>query len=648
MYPVLFELVFGCTTASMKRTHIPFWLVFFPLLLQQLTADEIKRPRVFLDKNPRIVAYQLNRLSNEQLLLVERATDHAKYKPVFAAILNRAGMSRKDREDALSALVVLNKSNLVTELLGAVAATADDDAEERRVARQLAAMLLQQRETLLRAHQTELAAATESVNSVLRATGYAGLIVAGEANAAWKASEKSSAAQLDYLQAITLVPQAKTRATLRQRVATLFDQAATPAVQLAAIRAFASIPAQEPENFRLVASCVRDNALRSTAVRTLLTIPAKFRPREVANQLVDYFVTYAEDTPAAKRTTDDFIDVMQLTDQLMGLVNAQAAREYRQRLDAVTVRVVRINTVEEEMRYDLPYFAVEAGREVQVVLHNDDLMPHNLVITVPDALQEVALAGAAHGPEPGKFGHPYVPASDKVLFATGMVQPRRQTRLTFTAPDTPGEYPFVCTFPRHWMRMYGVMIVVPDLNAWQQAPTKPKDPIGSNRAFIANWKMEDLEDEISAGLRGRSPQIGARIFNEATCAQCHKFRGQGGAVGPELTDVYKRLKHVDADVLREILDPSHRIDPKYTVRVVVTDEGQVYSGIVANEDKDQIALIVNPEAKQPQIIRKDEIDEMVKSSKSMMPKALLDRFTKDEIFELLSYLKSGGAAPSTD
>ena len=632
----------------MNRTHIVIWLVLCPLLQQQSPAEEVKRPRVFLDKNPRIVAYQLNRLSNEQLLLVERSTDHEKYKPVFAAILSRAGMSRKDREDALSGLVVLNKSNVVTELLGAVAASKVEDAEQLRVARQLAAMLLQQRDTLLRDHRSELVTATTSQNSILRATGYAGLIVAGSADDAWKAVGTSTSRQLDYLRAITLVPRAKTRATLRQRVATLFNGATTPAVQLAAIRTFATIPAQQQLNFQLVASCVGDDELRAAAVRTLLAIPAEFRKRDVAAKLVDYFVIYAEGTPAAERTTDDFIDVMQLTDQLMGLVSPQAARTYRKRLDAVTVRVVRINTVEEEMRYDLPFFAVEAGREVQVVLHNDDLMPHNLVITLPEALQEVALAGAAHGPAPGKFGHPYVPDSEKVLFATGMVPSHRQARLTFTAPDTPGEYPFVCTFPRHWMRMYGVMIVVPDLNAWQQAPTKPKDPIGSNRALVENWKMEDLQDEISAGLRGRSPKIGARIFTEATCAQCHKFQGQGGAVGPELTDVYQRFKQVDADVLREILDPSHRIDPKYAVRVVVTDEGQVFSGIVAAEDRDQIALIVNPEAKQPRVIKKDEIDEMVKSSKSMMPKALLDRFTKDEIFELLSYLKSGSTATQTD
>ena len=182
--------------------------------------------------------------------------------------------------------------------------------------------------------------------------------------------------------------------------------------------------------------------------------------------VVDILVKYAEATPAAQRTTDEFIDAMQLADQLLARIPGADSRSYRARLREITVRVVRIHTVEEEMRYDVPYFAVEAGRPVQVVLRNEDLMPHNLVITAPGALQKVAQEGALLGPNPGFQKKPYVPGLPEVLFATGMVQSRQQERLTFTAPSEAGEYPFVCTFPRHWMRMYGVMVVVKDLDAW--------------------------------------------------------------------------------------------------------------------------------------------------------------------------------------
>ena len=88
-----------------------------------------------------------------------------------------------------------------------------------------------------------------------------------------------------------------------------------------------------------------------------------------------------------------------------------------------------------------------------------------------------------------------------------MVPADQSERLTFTAPSEPGEYPYVCTFPRHWMRMYGVMIVVDDLDAYAAAPFKPKDPIGSNRDFVKSWKLVDFDGELPEALRGRSPEI---------------------------------------------------------------------------------------------------------------------------------------------
>lgn len=600
-------------------------------------------PRIFLDKSERVVWYQLDRLTNERLLMVERATDDAKYAPVYKAILIRAGMAQQEREMALRGLIAINKSDAVVELLSALSGIEDEDKEQQRVGRQLAVMLLEQPTAVLLAKATELEAATKSESRSSRATGYAGLIAAGKADAAWQAAQRDDNATLDYLSAVPLVPSDSARGSLRESVVGLLGGNSSANVRKAAITALASVPSDVEANFQIVAPFVEEDAFRTPAVRMLLRVPKDKRDVGTARQLVDVLVKHAEITPADQRTTDEFVDAMQLADQLIALVAPAEARSYRDRLRAVTVRVVRIHTVEEEMRYDTPYFAVEAGRPVQVVLMNEDLMPHNFVITIPGALQEVAIAGASLTQNPG--GTPYVPKSEKVLFHTEMVQPHQQVRLTFTAPTEPGEYPYVCTFPRHWMRMYGVMIVVDDLDAWLREPKEPTDPTGNNRSFVQNWTFEDLSDNVAANLRGRSPEIGARIFKEATCAQCHKVAGQGGAVGPELTDVAKRWKGNYPGILREIVDPSHKIDPKFAVQVVITVDGKIVSGIVASEDKDTISMIVNPEAPEPTVIKRDAIDEIEKSSKSLMPKALLDRFTKDEIFELLSYLVNAESLP---
>ncbi|MCZ6794398.1 MAG: plastocyanin/azurin family copper-binding protein [Planctomycetota bacterium] len=601
----------------------------------------VEPPRIFLDKSLRVVQYQLNRLDNERLLLVERKTDDPKYAPVYAAILTRAGMSPQYREEALSGLVELRESTAARELLNVLEAIDPDDRQERRTARQLASLLLRQQQDVLKSHAGALHAATGSDNSLLRSIGYAGLVVAGESTAAWSAARGKESATLDWLAAVSLVPKPGLRSGLREQVAGLIDVAQPTNIRRAAIQAIASVPGGQAETFQLIAPLAADAKLRAAAVRTLLTIPVKQRDPGTSRALVDLLVRHAEETPAEKRTTDDFIDGMQLADQLLARIPVDAARSYRDRLRSITVRVVRIRTVAEEMRYDTPYFAVQAGRPVQVILENEDLMPHNLVVVVPGALKEVAELGLAAGPT-GYQGKEYVPESDKVLYATNMVQSGKQERLTFTAPSEPGEFPYVCTFPRHWMRMYGVMVVVDDLDVWLQDPTEPKDPIGSNRAFVKAWSIDDFQGDLGAELRGRTAEIGQRLFAEATCAQCHKVKGKGGAVGPELTDVFQRWKGDRKAVLREILDPSQRIDPKFAVRVVVTRQGRVISGIVTAENKNSVSLLENPEASEPAVIPRADIAEMVKTSTSMMPRALLDRFTKDEIFEMMAFLEASG------
>ena len=64
-----------------------------------------------------------------------------------------------------------------------------------------------------------------------------------------------------------------------------------------------------------------------------------------------------------------------------------------------------------------------------------------------------------------------------VLQATRLLKGGETERLGFTAPTKPGEYIYVCTFPGHWVRMYGVMLVVENLDAWEAKPTMPIDPM---------------------------------------------------------------------------------------------------------------------------------------------------------------------------
>jgi len=602
------------------------------------STSTIAPPKIFLDKSPRVVAYQLNRLDNQRLLMVERRTDDKKFIPVYSAILIRVGMSPQYREEAVAALVKLTKFDVVSVLLKAIGHFTPNDRDQHRTTRQLTAMLLRQSSISLRDQTDSLRQALESDNSSLRAAGAAGLIVSGQSDSVIS----NPNAKLAFLSAVELIPNDEERSILRDAVVRALVNSDLPEDKNAAITALRFIVHQQDKTFELVAPLAAKSSLRDSAIKTLLKIPSGQRSDQTSADLLASLVEHAEKTPAKDRTSDPFIDAMQLADQLMVKVSATESKEYRSRLDAVTVRVVRIKTVEEEMRYDTPYFAVEAGKSVQILLVNEDLMPHNLVITLPESLKEVAQLGLEVGPRGVEGGPPYVPDSDKVLHATDLVPAHHQSRLTFTAPTEPGEYPYVCTFPQHWYRMYGVMVVVEDLDAWQKNPTEPENPIGSNRSFVKDWKMDDLKDVLEAGVKSRSPEIGKRIFVEASCAGCHKVKGEGGVIGPELTDLFRRWKGDRVGLLREILEPSHKIDDKYAMQRVLTSDGQVISGVLIKQDDEAVTLIVSADAKEPTVIAQEEIEQMTPSSVSIMPKALMDQYTKDEIFELMAYLEHAG------
>ena len=600
-------------------------------------ASKVEAPKIYLDKSPKVVEYQLKRLTNEQLLLVERKSDDPKYGPVHSAIAARLGMSMADRKNAIESLALIQKTSLVAEIMQ-VLDKLEESNDNLRVARELGQILSSQSKEQLSEQSEMLKQAIDGKSGYARRAAWASLLLA-ESEATWSEwVNKSEQRNLDFLYAIPWIGAQDKRNSLRSQVVCLMMEGESVDVQIAAIKSLATIDSEARDSFAKLATLFPMEALRQTVILALLKIPMSERDPQLSASLAKELVAMAEVTPAAKRTEDSFLDAIQLVDGFLPQLEPGIAKEYRKRLDAVSVRVIRMATVIEEMRYDLKYFAVEAGRTAQLILKNEDLMPHNLVITMPGKLKEIALLAANMAPDEAPDGKQYVPKNQDILFATGMVSANKQESFTFTAPSEPGEYPYVCTFPNHWMRMYGVMVVVKDLDAWSKDPQMPKDPLGNNRSFVKSWKLQDLESEIESGMRGRSDEIGARIFKEATCAQCHPIGTTGRNIGPSLTDVATRWKNDRAGFLREILEPSHKIDPKFASYSVLTEDGVVYSGILIDENKESISILSGADQKVPKVIPRNEISNMVKSSLSIMPNGLMDQYTQDEIFELLAYL----------
>jgi putative heme-binding domain-containing protein len=301
------------------------------------------------------------------------------------------------------------------------------------------------------------------------------------------------------------------------------------------------------------------------------------------------------------------------------------------------------------MLFDKERIVVKAGKPAEVVFENNDLMPHNFVVTQPGALEEVGTQAETQATQPGAAERHYVPSNSKILFAGRLLQPRDVQKLSFVAPKKAGVYPYVCTYPGHWRRMYGALYVVDDLEEYladaeaylAKHPLPVADePLKFNRPR-KEWKFEELVAAVEP-LSGRSFGNGKQMFQVASCVSCHKLNGAGVEFGPDLTKIDPK-QHKPAEILRDILEPSFRINEKYQTYIFELKSGKTVTGIVLEETPEGVKVIENPLVKaEPVVLKKAEIAERAKSPTSIMPKGLLDKLTREEILDLIAYVYAGG------
>ena len=119
-----------------------------------------------------------------------------------------------------------------------------------------------------------------------------------------------------------------------------------------------------------------------------------------------------------------------------------------------------IKSVKEAMSYDKKEFTVTAGKTIELIFENPDAMPHNLVIGKPKSLEIIGKAANKMITQKDAIQKNYIPNIPQIIASTPLVNSEGSYKLTFKAPETVGDYPYVCTFPGHWSIMNGVMKVV--------------------------------------------------------------------------------------------------------------------------------------------------------------------------------------------
>ena len=427
------------------------------------------------------------------------------------------------------------------------------------------------------------------------------------------------------------------------------------ALRRSSMVALTSVRGKEAETFKALAKFIRgDGSDRSAAIRAVSRIPAAEWPAAEAGPTLDALLGYVKTIPPRDRTSSNALDALQLSDALAGLLPADRASKARRELGDLGVRVIRLGTVTDQMLFDKDRIAAQAGKPVEVVFENGDIMPHNFVLTRPGALEEIGLLGESTGTQPGALERDYVPPSGKILAASRLLAPRDSQKISFNAPTKPGVYPYVCTYPGHWRRMYGAFYVVDDIAAYLSDPTgylaahplPILDDLLKNNRPRKEWTYDDLASSVESLDRGRSFANGKQIFEVASCVACHRLNGVGEQVGPDLAQLDP--KTTKAEILRSLLEPSAKVDEKYLTHVFALKSGKVVTGMILEATPRKIKVTENPMAKaEPVMIDVAEIEDRSKSPTSIMPKGLLDKLTREEVLDLIAYVAGKGDAKAT-
>ncbi len=170
-----------------------------------------------------------------------------------------------------------------------------------------------------------------------------------------------------------------------------------------------------------------------------------------------------------------------------------------------------------------------------------------------------------------------------------------------------------------------------------------KDPYADLKArpVVKEWKVDDLLPVKEEEFKTRNLENGKNMFAVGGCYKCHRLGDSGGIVGPDLTAAGNRFN--TRDMLETLIEPSKSISDQYSSTAFALDDGRVVVGRVVNLSGKQ--YWVQPDMINPEKLIKinvDSIEDQEESEISPMPLGLLNTMTREDILDLIGYMRTFG------
>ena len=156
-----------------------------------------------------------------------------------------------------------------------------------------------------------------------------------------------------------------------------------------------------------------------------------------------------------------------------------------------------------------------------------------------------------------------------------------------------------------------------------------------------NWEVDTALKILDEDTKARNFKRGEELFIAVKCASCHTMKGEGGSIGPDLTQLGTRFSK--RDMLEAIIQPSKVISDQYESKVFNLKDGSSVLGRLMSEDDNSYIISQNPYAPQvTKTIPKKDVKDIKRSEVSIMPPGTLNTMSADEVRDIMAYLMAGG------
>ncbi|MGI9471131.1 MAG: PVC-type heme-binding CxxCH protein [Rubripirellula sp.] len=159
---------------------------------------------------------------------------------------------------------------------------------------------------------------------------------------------------------------------------------------------------------------------------------------------------------------------------------------------------------------------------------------------------------------------------------------------------------------------------------WGEVRESPRDRVKMIEGFAKSLTTETL---------ARADLDKGRALFAKHCGTCHRFFGEGGNVGPDITGAQRNNVRY---LLENMVDPNASVAKEFRMQLVRTTDGRVFTGLVEAENEETLTLV---NATERLVLPRAEIEAVKESEVSVMPAGLLDPLSEREIRDLIGYLQ---------